>query len=151
MSAMMRRLFNVLAAVSLVLCMAMMAAWARSYWVAHAVYSTARSRQFVVVLDISRGQVMLGPTWIVSGPDTLGSTAGLHHDAMLPHDNNHLLAGHVDIYWHWQSFFVQAVRARQNVVGPSVVREVFLAVPAWFSVLVLTLPPAVWLKRRLNA
>jgi hypothetical protein len=138
-------LFNLLAAASLALCVAMVAAWARSYRVADALYWIARTRQSVVGFDNTRGQVVFARFWVISGPDPLG-TAGLHHD-VLPPDDLHSSAGHVDLDWQFLGFFVKATRSRQNVSGPSVVRDLIIAVPTWFPVLILTLPPAIWLKR----
>ena len=142
-----RKLFNLAAAVSLVLCLAMVALWIRSYWVSdlimhygptqRSVLSNSGSMHFIVT-DISGLAITSRKTIKHSTrPASLWRT-----DALAPHDpgvkTNVGLAG-----FRW--FVSNGGVGRTNI---RTAKRWALTVPHWFIILVAAALPAICLMRR---
>jgi hypothetical protein len=133
MPAVKRRLFNVMAAVSLVLCVATLALWWRSYrWLDEAGYSRQASK---LAVGSSRG--CLGIAWLAwSSPRPPQARDGWFHLSGAPF--SYFLAKH---WWERIGF------ARKHSVTANVIADTVFF-PHWLVVAATGLPPLLWLRGR---
>ena len=151
-----RRLLNVLTALSLLFCVAVVTLWVRSYWRYEAVYFTrvggtaqrpdvlyffARSSLGSVSLSWvheNASSALINPSYVtLLGQGWVTQTESSAQVDPLPFPGR---AGWLGFRWHFESFSVPKQTRRD--------REVLL--PYWFPALLFGLSPAAWLFARLR-
>ena len=150
------RLINVVAALTLLLCVVGVALWVRSYWVWSTLHreweSAASDRVYIYLCDLNMAcgfvqaemQWEEHPPYMVEGFERRlewGEHGGPSTDLF-----------HGPTYWKWRAFgFAYA----ENQVGQEAVinriQRRAILLPLWGAVFVASLPPAVWLIRRLRS
>ena len=148
-----RRLVTLAAATSLLLCVATVALWVRSYWASYGLFRATdqdvERRSIVIGIGVARG--IIGGSRSVLTMDRRGHF--IHVNELLPPAD----AGPV---FGW-SLYIRGGRAIAPVVpvttwlgfsyekqstrsGPSLQESLHASIPLWLPVLLLLLPPAFW-------
>jgi len=161
-----RRLFNLAAAVSLLLCHAVCLLWASglgeqrhidavqwSRWSRHGPPHATEFRSasilassFSGTLRISAGEVRYGPAYL----DALPPHKRAYYDRQPTGSRWWVPGREATMFWdHAQPGFDAELRVWSNKPGHRAKRCV-LAVRTWFAAALLALPPAAWLYRRLK-
>jgi len=131
-----RRLFNLLAAVSLALCLATVVLWIRGYRIWDDWDWVASDGHLNIQFASSRGKI----AWCVSRDSPNFALAGLGHIGLQPVDL-HDLGTRASFDLATFGFFIKITHYRS-------LRWWRVAVPDWFPAALFLLPPIVWTKRR---
>jgi hypothetical protein len=131
-----RRLFNGLAALSLLICVSMAGLWMRSYW-KEDWFEWAGEHSRVDVIS-SRGQFFV--SWVNEGPG-IGSTTGFDF-----YSEQATVRPSVDLRAQRQIEFVGFGAVADNRLVP--LYGLFL--PTWFLAIVFAFVPSVWLRMQRN-
>jgi hypothetical protein len=134
-----RRLFNLLTALSLLLCVASCGLWLRGYWTWDLVHVRAAGRWFHVG---SAAGVLKAGTWLVAEHDPDLSPA---HKRLAPSEARDLLK----FYQLTATYRLHAMGFEYMALGGSKPRSArIVVVPAWFPAAAAAVLPGWWLRDR---
>jgi len=144
-----RVLFTIVSAVSLLLFMAVVGVWVRSYWVRDIVGNvTAKGNGYLI-------QSILGRLHIISDLDG-GAAGGFHHreDWLSPDAvwNGGMSGYPVNVEWHlghvWQRYSRTHFLPMSGFGGGAVpTHHRLIVIPYWSPAVVLAILPAIWIWR----
>ncbi len=146
----MKRLGRGIAALSLVLCLATVALWIRSYYVSDNIWHSSHALH--IHFTSSKGHLELSFPNVVAAQQ-MPPPVFLARNQIEPRDIVYQTSWPCDVNWHFASFFFQRfqITVDSDYLGPrSVIRCCDIAVPAWFVTGAFLLFPGLGMARRLR-
>jgi hypothetical protein len=143
-----RWMFNGITAISLLLSVATAFLWYRGFHVGDGCSWVAPGRSYQLSIDSGKGNIAFSFIRVDGGTEHLGSAPGFHYERSKPM-SFYALGWPIDFNWQGLGFLIRSFRSllTSPAGNPWVLRWSFIALPRWFVLMLLAIPPAAWLIR----